>query len=159
MLRSLFLSAAIVSMGPDRLVAQDAPAAQFEGRNIVAIQYSPGSFLDPADLVATQPLRTGTPLQRDDVAQAIDSLFATGQFDDISVEAEAAGAGVALRFVVRPRTFVEHVRFAGKIKAPPSEAELSSYVGLHPGSPFRDDSMNAAVGSLDRLFDANGLYR
>jgi outer membrane protein insertion porin family len=145
-------------MGPARLIAQAASAAQFEGRNIVTIQYSPSSFLDPADLASAQPLRTGTSLRRDDVAQAIDSLFATGQFDDISVEAEEAGAGVALRFVVRPRTFVEHVQFAGKIKAPPSEAELSSYVGLHPGSPFRDDSVNVAVGSLGSLFDANGLY-
>jgi outer membrane protein insertion porin family len=148
-------------MGPAHLFAQAAhatPPAQFEGRNIVTIQYSPGSFLDPADLAAAQPLRTGTSLHHDDVAQAIDSLFATGQFDDISVEAEEAGAGVSLRFVVRPRTFVEHVQFTGKIKAPPSEAQLSSYVRLHPGSPFRDDSVNAAVSTLDRLFDANGLY-
>ncbi|HEY3826860.1 MAG TPA: POTRA domain-containing protein, partial [Bryobacteraceae bacterium] len=157
-LRSLFLSAAIVSMGPARLAAQAAPAALFEGRNIVTIQYSPGSFLDSADLAAAQPLRTGTPLHRDDVAQAIDSLFATGQFDDISVEAEQAGAGVTIRFVVRPRRFVEHVQFTGKIKGPPSEAELSSYVRMHPGSPFRDDNVNAAVSSLNRLFDANGLY-
>ena len=140
------------------MLAQAAPAPQFEGRNIVTIQYSPSSFLDPADLAAAQPLRTGTPLHRDDVEQAIDSLFATGQFDDISVEAEEAGAGVALRFIVRPRTFVEHVQFAGKIKAPPSEAELSSYARLHPGSPFREDNVKGAVSSLDRLFDANGLY-
>ena len=97
-------------------------------------------------------------MRRDDVAQAIDALFATGQFEDIAVEAEEAGAGVALRFVVKPRMFVEHVQFEGKIKAPPSEAELSSYVGLHPGAPFRDDNLNAAMSSLSHLFDANGLY-
>ncbi len=148
----------MVSMGPARLVAQVPSGAQFEGRNIVTIQYSPSSFLHPGDLAAAQPLRTGTPLHRDEVAQAIDSLFATGQFDDISVEVEEAGAGVGVRFVVKPRAFIEHVQFAGKIKAPPSEAELSSYVRLHPGSAFRDDSVNSAVSSLGHLLDANGLY-
>jgi outer membrane protein insertion porin family len=158
-LRFLFLAAAVFfSTERAPLRAQVPPAGRFEGRNIVTIQYSPGSFLDPADLAAAQPLRTGTPLHSDEVAHAIDSLFATGQFEDISVEADEAGAGVAIRFVVKPRVFVEHVDFAGKIKAPPTEGELQSYIRLHPGSPFGDDSVDVAVRSLGRLFDANGLY-
>lgn len=140
------------------LTAQTASDAQFEGRNIVTIQYSPSSFLDPSDLAAAQPLKTGNPLRRKDVADAIDSLFATGQFDDIAVEAEPAGAGVAVRFVVKPRVFVEHVQFKGKIKSPPNEAELQSYVQLDPGSPFRETNVTAAVTSVTRLFEANGFY-
>lgn len=140
------------------LNGQENPAGRFEGRNIVSIQYSPGSFLDPADLAAAQPLKAGSSLHAADVAQAIDSLFATGQFEDISVEADALGAGVAVRFVVKPRVFVEDVRFQGKIKTPPSEAELQSFVRLSPGSAFQGKNVDNAVASLDRLFNANGLY-
>ncbi len=140
------------------LHAQTTSAAQFEGRNIVTIEYSPSSFLDTADLAAAQPLRMGTPLRKDNVADAIDSLFATGQFDDITVEAEASGAGVLVRFVVKPRVFVENVRFKGKIKSPPNEAELHSYIQIDPGSAFQDKNIADAVAAMHRLFDANGLY-
>ncbi len=150
--------AGLLLLGSCCLHAQTAPADDFAGRNIVAIQYSPGSFLDPADLAAAQPLKTGTPLRRDDVAEAIDSLYATGQFDDIVVEAEPAGAGVSLRFVVKPRVFIEDVRIKGKIKSPPSEAELHSYVQLDAGSAFQQADIDRAVGTMGRLFDANGLY-
>lgn len=148
----------LLSSGSVFLYGQATPGNQFEGRNIAGIQYSPGSFLDPADLAAAQPIKTGQPLHRAEVADAIDSLFATGQFDDISVEASASGSGVMLRFVVEPRVFIEHVQFKGKVKSPPSEAELRSYVQLNSGSAFRETSVDAAVASLDRLFDANGLY-
>jgi outer membrane protein insertion porin family len=140
------------------LIAQTAPKAEFEGRSIVTIEYSPGSFLDPADLAAAQPLKMGNPLRREDVAEAIDSLFATGQFDDISVEADAAGAGVAVRFVVKPKVFIEHVEFKGRIKSPPNEAELQSYIQLDPGAPFRETNVTGAVNSVDRLLEANGFH-
>lgn len=147
-----------MAAGSVRLHAQSASADRFEGRNIVTIEYSPSSFLDAADLAAAQPLKTGTPLRNDNVADAIDSLFATGEFDDIAVEAEASGAGVLVRFVVKPRVFVENVRFKGKIKSPPNEGELASYIQIDPGSAFQEKNIGDAVVSMNRLFEANGLY-
>ena len=100
----------------------------------------------------------GEPLRRDDVAAAIDSLFATGQFDDISVEAEPSGPGVAVRFVVKPRVFVESVGYGGKIKAPPNTAELRSFSQLDLAAPFQDTDVDRAVTSMTHLFESNGLY-
>jgi len=45
-------------------------------------------------LAKAAPLRKGEPLRADDVAAAIDGLFATGRFADIVAEAEPAGDGV-----------------------------------------------------------------
>ena len=60
-----------------------AQVSQFEGRPIVDIAFSPEQPLDPADLAKAQPLKKGEPLRAEDVARAIDGLFATGRFEDI----------------------------------------------------------------------------
>ena len=135
-----------------------SPIEELLGRSIVSIQYSPGSFLEPADLAAAQPLRMQNPLRREDVAKAIDSLFATGEFDDISVEAEPSGAGVAVRFLVKPRVFVESVQFTGKVNAPPNTAEMRSFIPLTAGAPFRESDVSTAIDGMNHLFESNGLY-
>ena len=66
-LRGLFIFA--ICLPVSVLTAQ---VDRFEGKEIVDIQYSPASTLDPADLAKVQPLKKGQPLHAVDVAQAID---------------------------------------------------------------------------------------
>src|SRR5215813_11572393 len=47
------------------------------GRPIVDVKYSPAEILHPADLQRVQILTKGAVLRREDVAEAIDRLFAT----------------------------------------------------------------------------------
>src|SRR5689334_1077740 len=104
-----------------------AQVSRFEGKRIVDIQYSQPGVLDPADLERAQPLRKGEPLREEDVAHAIDGLFATGRYKDIRIEAEAAGTdGVVVRFVTEPQYFVGGVQVEGKMKQPPNRAETVS---------------------------------
>ena len=76
--------------------------SEYEGRNIVDVQYSPAPTIDPADLARAQPLHAGEPLHGNEVAAAIDGLFATGRFEDIQVQATSEGNGVIIRFVLTP---------------------------------------------------------
>jgi len=133
-------------------------STEFEGRRIESIQFTPGPLLDPADLENAQTLRPGTSLKNAEVAAAIDSLFATGRFEDIAVEAEPAGAGVAIRFVVTAQKFVGGVAVTGKIASPPSRAELHSFTQLTLGAPIQPQDITNAVTSLNRLLETNGLY-
>ena len=135
-----------------------AQVTQFEGQKIVAIEYAPAQFLDPADLASAQPLKIGDTLHASDVAEAINGLFATGRFDDISVEAEKSGTGVSIRFVTKPRAFIGSVELTGKITAPPDKADLQSVTQLGLGSQFRDEDVTHAVDAMTRMFKANGLY-
>lgn len=137
---------------------QTAQPHQYEGRRIESVQFTPGPLLDPADLEKALPLHAGTPLKGDEVAAAIDSLYATGRFEDIAVEAEPAGSGIAVRFLVKPQRFVGGVEIAGKIDSPPSRGELHSFTQLNLGAPFQDADVTNAVTSLNRLFETNGLY-
>ena len=135
-----------------------AQVSQFEGRRIADIQYTPAQILDPADLARAQPLKKGDALSAEDVARAIDGLFATGQFEDISVEAEPSGDGVLIRFVTKNTLFVGGVSIEGKMVIPPNRGEAHSTTQFNLGAPFHDDDVTHALDALKRLLDSNGLY-
>lgn len=135
-----------------------AQMAQFEGQRIVDIQYSPAQILDPADLASAQPIHKGDLLHAREVATSIDGLFATGRFEDITVEAEPATGGVVVRFVTQPQSFVGGISVEGKISVPPSRGELEGNGQLNLGQPFRQEDVTRAVQSMTRLLKSNGLY-
>jgi outer membrane protein assembly complex protein YaeT len=135
-----------------------AQTKQFEGRPIAEIRYSPASTLDPADLAAVQPLKVGEALHSSDVAKAIDGLFSTGRFTDISVEAEPTANGVALTFVTGTQYFVGGVTVDGKNASPPNPGELHSNTQFAIGTPFDEADVSRAVDSMKKLFQSDGLY-
>jgi len=130
----------------------------FEGKPVVAIQYTPAQPLDPQDLQHAQILRLGDPFKAEDVARAIDRLFATGRFEDIVVEAEPSGEGVLVRFRTTNTRFIGGMAPAGKIASPPNEGQIVSTAGLILGAPFQEADLQNAVDAVKRLLDANGLY-
>src|SRR4051794_39239234 len=81
------IAAALICAVP-HLLAQSLSSTDFEGRRVEEVIFSPASYLDPADLEWMQPIRSGATLRNTEVAAAIDSLFASGRFVDIVVEAE-----------------------------------------------------------------------
>ncbi|HEX8810356.1 MAG TPA: POTRA domain-containing protein, partial [Terracidiphilus sp.] len=139
-----------------RLVAQ---VTEFEGARIVDIQYSPVQPLDPADLAVAQPLKQGDLLHSSEVASAIDGLFATGRFQNITVEAESAPGGVLVRFVTEPQWFIGGVAIEGKAPLPPNQAELRGTAQLSLGKPFHQQDITQAVDSMTRMLKSNGFYQ
>jgi outer membrane protein assembly complex protein YaeT len=134
-----------------------AQVAQFEGRPIADIQYAPSQPLAAQDLAKAQPLQKGMPLHAEDVARAIDGLFATGRFQNIVVQAEPAGNGVTVRFVFELTQFVGGVTITGKSPNPPNRAQIESASMFMLGTPFHDADVTAAVESVTRLLESNGL--
>jgi len=135
-----------------------AQVAQFEGKRIADIQYSPSQILDPADLASAQPLKKGDVLSARDVAAAIDGLFATGRFQDIAVEAQMTNDGVVVRFVTEPQWFIGRIAVEGNLSVPPNRGELQSNSQLTLGSAFREEDVTKALDSMKRLLTNNGLY-
>lgn len=151
-------AAVLLTATPQTLSGQTPGIGQFEGKRIAGIEYSPAQNLDPADLATAQPLKVGEPLRASDVADAIDGLWATGQFVDIVVEAENSPNGAVIRFVTRPQWFVGGLGIGGKISSPPNNGEIASNANLPLGGPFQDQDIARAVASMTRLFNADGLY-
>ena len=132
--------------------------SQFEGRRIVDIQFSPPTPLDPADLAKVQPLKKGELLRARDVSRAIDSLFATGVFDDIVAEAEPSGSGVIVRFVTQNVWFFGGLSVEGKVMTDPNRGQIVSTAQFSLGAPFHDEDLTRATQSIQHLLEANGLY-
>src|SRR6266851_3608824 len=86
MLLHLLLGAAAVSAQ-----SSSGGAANFEGRMIARIDFNPPEQPLPRDeLDRLLPLHAGSALKQDDVHQALQKLFETGRFADVSIDAELA---------------------------------------------------------------------
>ena len=131
---------------------------EFENKRIVDIQFAPVQTLDPADLRIALPFQKGDPLRAEDVAAAVDHLFASGRFEDIVVEAEPSGEGVMIRFVTQLTWFLGGVTVAGRVVNPPNRAQIASAAQLTLGTPFRDEDLTRAKDAIVELLKTNGLY-
>jgi outer membrane protein insertion porin family len=135
-----------------------AQVVPFENKSIVEIQFSPVQVLDPTDLAKALPFKVGDPLHADDVASAIDNLFASGRFEDIIVEAEPTGDGVTIRFVTQLARFLGGITVAGTIPSPPNRAQIASTAQLTLGARFQDEDVTRVRDSINELLKSNGLY-
>jgi outer membrane protein insertion porin family len=135
-----------------------AQVSEFEGRPIADIQYSPSQPLAPQDLAQAQPLHKGMPLHAEDVAHAIDGLFATGRFDNIVAVAEPSADGIIVRFNLQLTQFVGGIAVSSRSPNPPNRAQIEAATQLMLGTPFHEADVTAAVQSITRLLKANGLY-
>ncbi|HYK63185.1 MAG TPA: POTRA domain-containing protein, partial [Bryobacteraceae bacterium] len=158
----IFVSAAsgqIAGLEGKRIVdIQFQPAQPLDAANLAIAQPQPAQPLDAADLATALPLHKNEPLRAEDVANAIDSLFATAQFQDIAVEAEPSADGVIVRFVVQNTLFVGGVNVEGKVGAPPNRSEIAAAAQLTLGAPFREQDLTRASEAIKDLLTANGLY-
>src|ERR1051325_922452 len=82
----------LVSSGADL-----APPDTYEGRPISAIRFDPPAQpVTQSDLQRLRRLQPGTPLRLADVREAIKSLYTSGVYTDIEIEAIPDGNAVAL---------------------------------------------------------------
>src|SRR3954447_608733 len=106
-------------------VSLSAQGNRYEGRPVTAISIQPpGQYLDPADLkTKLAALKPGRPLTMQDVRTTMERLYASGRFENITVDATDSGSGVALTFLVSPASFVRGVSVVG-VPDPPSRGQL-----------------------------------
>ena len=157
--RALFLSA-LFSLLPVCAVNGQALVDQgFGGKMVASVTYEPvAQPIDPRDLQTMQLVQAGEPLNPVQVAASIDRLFASGLYEDVQVDAEPVGDGVAIHFVTRPRRFIGHVGAQGQIKDPPSRAVIISDAQLALGFPYDEETLATAKKTIEGELRRNGLY-
>lgn len=133
-------------------------ASDYEGQNVLAIEFRPANqpysrvLLD--SLIAVKP---GAPLTGADIRATIQTLYSTGRFADIQIEAEPTPQGLKLIIATEPTFFVSQVNVLGA-KDPPNEGQLAGAAKLQLGTQFNDNDADSAVGNLIDRLRANGLY-
>jgi outer membrane protein assembly complex protein YaeT len=131
----------------------------YEGQRVVEIQFSPAEQpLGPQDLVQAVMLKQNSPLHMAEVRQSIEKLFATGRYQDITVEAEPSGDGVVVRFVTRNAWFVGRVSVDGKVGEPPNRGQMANATRLDLGQPFHEENLDQAQAGVRRILVGNGYY-
>jgi outer membrane protein insertion porin family len=155
----LLLSGAGVSAQDSTTVA----SANFEGRIVARIDFEPPNQPLPRDeLDRLLPLRAGSPLHAGEVHQALQNLFETGRFADVSIDAEPAPGpspgAVILRISTTLNYFVGGVGIDG-VNDPPNRSQMLTASKLELGTPFAESQAAQAVENMQERLRANGLYR
>ena len=130
----------------------------YAGRKISRIDFDPPlQPLPDGDLAAILPVHIGELLRADMVRSAIVRLFATGRYEDVAVDAEADGDGVALRFITRNTWFVGKVTVEGAPE-PPQAGQLVNTTRLRLGREFTEEQVKPAIERVQEVLRANGFF-
>src|ERR1700744_2052636 len=104
--------------------------------------------------ISVQP---GKPLERDQVADSIRTLYKTGTYSYIAARQDAAENGVRIDFVVREQLFFNQVIIRG-VDAPPSDASAAAAMSLTLGTPYRKEAVDEGVTRLTDSLHDEGPY-
>jgi outer membrane protein insertion porin family len=103
-------------------------------------------------------VQSGKPLDRDQVADSIRTLYKTGTYSYIAARQDAAANGVRIDFVVREQLFFNQVIIRGVV-APPSDASAAAAMSLSLGDPYRKEAVDDGVTRLTDALHDEGLYQ
>jgi outer membrane protein assembly complex protein YaeT len=159
------LFAAVIIARAQNPAADVEAGESLEGRQIVGIRFDPTDQpLPTAELERLLPFKNGTPLKLSDVRLAIQELYDTGRYADISITGEAAApgaiggaGGVVIRIATQFNFFVAGVSIDG-VSEPPTKGQLTTAAKLELGTLFEDKELARAGENIGERLRANGLY-
>jgi outer membrane protein assembly complex protein YaeT len=133
-------------------------ASPYEGRPIAGILFEPEKQpLEIVQLKALLPVQAGQPLRASELRDAIQRLYATGEYADIAVDATEGPNGVTLKFITKPAYFIGNVRVNG-VPEPPNQGQLTVATKLQLGADYSADQVKRAVDYLVDVMRRNGFY-
>jgi len=130
----------------------------FEGLPVVSVQFDPRDQPIPAaELESIVGIRPGGLLRLIEVRGAIERLFATGRYSNISADATKDGSGVVVIFRTSGTWFVSRISVDG-VPEPPNAGQLVNATKLILGAELRTEDLRAASESLQKKLEANGYF-
>jgi outer membrane protein insertion porin family len=135
--------------------APQASASEAKPVSTVRTMTEDGRVLSQAP--AGLPISIGKPVDREEVAQSIRTLYRTGDYADVRATSSATDGGVRIDFVVREQLYFNQVIIHG-LAYPPTEASAIAAVQLPLGEPYRPDAVKEGLDRLRELLREEGLY-
>ncbi len=137
--------------------SQPSAAGAYVGKPILAVVLtSEGQPLNDEMLLGLIESRVGTPLSMAAVRETIAHLYSLGRFQEVSVEAAAAGEGVRLVYNLVPVHSVERIEFTGNLGL--SRGQLrSAVVDRFSATPSAARAANVAEMLQNFYFDRGYL--
>jgi outer membrane protein assembly complex protein YaeT len=132
--------------------------SRYLGLTVYSIAF-PG--MEEAEQVQLRQLiaqKAGAALDRELIRSSIQTLYATGRFADIQVEAELTSENqVALTIVSSPNFFVGQV-LAETTVPRPTPNQVANATKLQLGDLYSREKLDRAMKNIQRLMEENGFY-
>ncbi len=167
---ALLLTAASMARG-QTVPAQDQPAApesptydlstlsRYEGRVVRQIQFRGLAGTDSTMLRRLLPIRENEPLTREELQQSLRTLYATGLFATLEVEADPVSDGIALTYVAKENYFNGQIRVWGlKDNGSPRPGDLINATRLDLGELFSEDEVQSGLARMKKVLADYGYY-
>jgi outer membrane protein assembly factor BamA len=103
-------------------------------------------------------VKVGEPLDREEVAASIRTLYQTGDYADVRAVMTRGADASRLDFVVRENLFINRIVIEG-LKPPPSEATAAGAMQLNLGQTYHAGDVDEAVSRLKDTLRDEGLYQ
>jgi outer membrane protein insertion porin family len=142
---ALLGAAAPVMAQQDQMITVDSLVVEGNSR-VPADQ-----IIESTGIVRFQPTTNYRTIQR-----AIQALFATGQFDDVTIEQRGTQENVILAIIVKERPVLQ--RWAVRGAEQVSESQVRSKVVLLEARPLDRAAVGRARAAIDSLYQKKGYY-
>jgi outer membrane protein assembly factor BamA len=129
----------------------------WEGLKVAAVEFKgvDSSRLEP--LPGELALQPNHRLRSEDVRESLRRLYATGLYQQISVEGERHGNEVTIRFDGTPQLFLGRVTVQG-VKNDLLTSQMERATRLNAGTRYDDAKMRRARALLKETLEENGYY-
>ena len=134
------------------------PISSYVGVPVREIRFTHVPAREQDHLRKLLPQKVGEPLDRDRVRDSIKTLFDTGLFADIKVEAQKTDSQVLLTFSTVGNYFVGSVMVEGD-PGRPSANQLVSATKLQLGEVYAPEKLERANKNILQVMSDNGFYR
>ena len=163
----LALAGGTSAQTPDAPVADVAapspppsPLAGYLGLRIRDIQFRGPTSMDEERMRASLELRPGDPLDKEKLRDSIQTLYNTGFFQNIEVEAERIPPDeMRLVIALTENYFVGAVNMQGAPKPPPTTGQLVNASKLDLGGLVTEEKIQTGLDGLQETLTANGYHK
>jgi outer membrane protein insertion porin family len=128
-----------------------------EGEQVVGVRIVTEDGRVLSESPAGTAVQIGRPLDRQQIADSIRTLYGTGDYADIRAVATPVSGGVRVDFVVRQQLFFNRVLISG-LAPPPSDATAIAAMQLPFGEPYRQMIVDEGLQRLRDTLQEEGLY-
>ncbi len=167
---ALLLTSASLALGQtipsqDQFNAPLSPAydlsalSRYEGRVVRQIDFRGIAGTDTTMLRGLLPIRENEPLTRENLQQSLRTLYATGLFATLEVQADTVSGGIALTYVGKENYFNGQIRVLGlKDNGSPRPSDLINSTRLDLGELFSEDDVQAGLQRMKKVLADYGYY-
>ena len=140
--------------------AQLGALSRYEGQIVRQIGFRGISGTKPQMLLRLMSIRENEPLERSQLQQSIRTLYATGRFETLDVEAAPVSSGIALTYVAKENYFNGHIAVMGLQSNTRVRAnDLVNSTRLDLGELFSEEEVQSGLQRMKKVLADNGYYQ